>query len=76
MFPEDLIESADRGFEESPRPVFGVSRFVAPEPEIYSPPKQRLWLHLLLLVLTLFTTTLVGAHMQDVYKRQPLIPEM
>ena len=44
--------------------MFGVSRFVAPEPEIYSPPKQRLWLHLLLLVLTLFTTTLVGAHMQ------------
>jgi membrane-associated protease RseP (regulator of RpoE activity) len=27
-------------------------------------PKQRLWLHALLLVLTLFTTTLVGAHME------------
>jgi membrane-associated protease RseP (regulator of RpoE activity) len=27
-------------------------------------PKQRLWLHGLLLVATLFTTTLVGAHMQ------------
>jgi membrane-associated protease RseP (regulator of RpoE activity) len=27
-------------------------------------PSQRLWLHLLLLIATLFTTTLVGAHMQ------------
>jgi membrane-associated protease RseP (regulator of RpoE activity) len=27
-------------------------------------PKQRLWLHLVLLLATLFTTTLVGAHMQ------------
>jgi membrane-associated protease RseP (regulator of RpoE activity) len=65
VFPEDLIESAGRGIsDELPRPEFQVSRFAAPEPEVYSPPKQRLWLHLLLLVLTLFTTTLVGAHMQ------------
>ena len=27
------------------------------------PPPQRLWLHVLLFILTLFTTTLVGAHM-------------
>ncbi len=30
-------------------------------------PRQRLWLHLLLLVLTLISTTLVGAHMQLEY---------
>ena len=29
-----------------------------------APPKHRLWLHLLLLLATMFTTTLVGAHMQ------------
>ena len=38
-------------------------RFAAPDPPVYSS-RQRIWLHLLLLVLTLFTTTLVGAHMQ------------
>jgi membrane-associated protease RseP (regulator of RpoE activity) len=44
-------------------------RFEAPPPlppphPRYAPPDQRLWLHLLLLLATLFTTTLVGAHMQ------------
>ena len=33
-------------------------------PPRYAPRKQRLWLHALLLLATLFTTTLVGAHMQ------------
>ncbi|HVW85089.1 MAG TPA: site-2 protease family protein [Bryobacteraceae bacterium] len=40
------------------------SRFEIPAPQAYEPPRQRLWLHVLLLVLTLFSTTLVGAHMQ------------
>ncbi len=63
MFPEDLIESAD-----SPR-ISGIERgikaprFAVPAPQ-RAAPKNRLWLHLLLLVLTMFTTTLVGAHMQ------------
>jgi len=35
-----------------------------PETNHYARPGQRLWLHLLLLIATLFTTTLVGAHMQ------------
>jgi len=39
-------------------------RFEASEPPVCAPPKQRLWLHGFLLLLTLFTTTLVGAHMQ------------
>jgi len=34
----------------------------------YRPPKQRLWLHAVLLLLTMFTTTLVGAHMQYNFK--------
>ena len=33
-------------------------------PPPYAPPKRRLWLHIVLLLATLFTTTLVGAHMQ------------
>ena len=62
MFPEDLIESAGSGFSvELRRPEFR-PRFA--EPEAFAPPRQRLWLHALLLVATLFTTTLVGAHMQ------------
>jgi len=70
VFPEDPIESAGAGIsetgisEQSPRPEFRVSRFAAPEPPVYSPPKQRLWLHALFFVATLFTTTLVGADMQ------------
>jgi membrane-associated protease RseP (regulator of RpoE activity) len=58
VFPEDLIESADSTH------VVEQSRFVRPGPRSYAPPKTRLWLHLLLLVMTMFTTTLVGAHMQ------------
>ena len=55
MFPEDLIESAT---------VVKPPRFLAPGPRPYAVPKNRLWLHVLLFVVTLFTTTLVGAHMQ------------
>lgn len=58
MFPEDLIESAGRVAEIQP------TRFQPPQAHVYREPKNRLWLHLLLLVVTMFTTTLVGAHMQ------------
>lgn len=58
VFPEDLIESAARPIEVQP------SRFLPPGPRPYVAPKSRLWLHVLLFVLTMFTTTLVGAHMQ------------
>lgn len=54
MFPEDLIESA--ATETIPEPA-------PPPPLPAQPPGQKLWLNLLLLALTLFTTTLVGAHM-------------
>ena len=57
MFPEDLIESASVT-EQEPELTFE-----AP-PRFEAPPTQRLWLHILLLLMTVFTTTLVGAHMQ------------
>ena len=57
MFPEDLIESASASEQEPELPYPAPPRFEAP-------PKQRLWLHILLLLMTVFTTTLVGAHMQ------------
>jgi membrane-associated protease RseP (regulator of RpoE activity) len=64
VFPEDLIESAGaNGILEGERHIER-SRFESSGPRPYSPPKTRLWLHLLLLVMTMFTTTLVGAHMQ------------
>ncbi len=56
MFPEDLIASAG--------PFYAVES-VSPR----SSPKRRLWLHALLLLATLFTTTLVGAHMQYNFAR-------
>ena len=60
MFPEDLIESAS-----APRATDSeVSRFERPSRPPRARPRNRLWLNLLLLVLTMFTTTLVGAHMQ------------
>jgi len=62
VFPEDLIDSAAGGNE----PALEPSRFEQREwtPRELPRPKQRLWLHILLLLMTLFTTTLVGAHMQ------------
>jgi membrane-associated protease RseP (regulator of RpoE activity) len=60
VFPEDHIASADPShlIEAAPRyqPV--------PQRLPPGPPKRRLWLHALLLAMTVFTTTLVGAHMQ------------
>ena len=59
MYPEDIREPG-RGevshFEEPPPLPYDVSP--------YDISKERLWLHLLLLLLTMFSTTLVGAHMQ------------
>ncbi len=73
MFPEDLIESATASVEAPARIKAGAvpglepgfhSRFELPAPEKHAgPPPQRWWLHILLLLATLFTTTLVGAHM-------------
>jgi membrane-associated protease RseP (regulator of RpoE activity) len=58
VFPEDLIESAARPQYVAPL------RFERPVSRAISLPKDRLWVHALLFVMTLFTTTLVGAHMQ------------
>lgn len=63
MFPEDLFESATRVATVAP-PRFEPPRFETQHSPAPARPKNRLWLHLLLLALTLFTTTLVGAHMQ------------
>jgi membrane-associated protease RseP (regulator of RpoE activity) len=63
VFPEDLIESA------AMTPTIASRRFELPVSRVWSPPKNRLWLHVLLLLLTVFTTTLVGAHMQYNFNR-------
>jgi membrane-associated protease RseP (regulator of RpoE activity) len=60
VFPEDLIESAAATrVTDLEQP-----RFLLPGRRPYQAPKNRLWVHILLFVATLFTTTLVGAHMQ------------
>jgi membrane-associated protease RseP (regulator of RpoE activity) len=72
VFPEDLIESATSVTVHTPAlRVPPETRFAPPSyPEAPPrPPKQRLWLNLLLLVLTLCTTTLVGAHMMYNFNR-------
>ncbi len=59
MFPEDLVASS------SPQTGAVRSQFGA-----YSYPRfaQRYWLHIGLLLVTLFTTTLVGSHMQRAFE--------
>jgi membrane-associated protease RseP (regulator of RpoE activity) len=70
VFPEDLIESAAASPETEPeswkrsRQWEAPARFEAPETRRFKPFRQRWWLHILLFLLTVFTTTLVGAHMQ------------
>jgi membrane-associated protease RseP (regulator of RpoE activity) len=65
VFPEDLIESAGTPSVTVVAPSnVAPSRFVPPRERLWSPPKTRLWLHLVLLLATMFTTTLVGARMQ------------
>lgn len=73
MLPEELIDNgvieggvtaSAASLSSQPAPTHTASRF---EPPLWhAPPRRnnRLWLHGLLLILTLFTTTLVGAHMQ------------
>lgn len=51
--PAYLYQRSDSRFEYDP--------YEPDEPE--ARPKQRLWLHILLFIATLFSTTLVGAHM-------------
>ncbi len=63
VFPEDLIESATQTTTVAP------PRFERPVSRTAAPSKNRLWLHVLLLVATMFTTTLVGAHMQYNFSR-------
>lgn len=65
MFPEDLIESAG----VTRVTTFERPRFLPQGPRPYQTPKNRLWVHVLLLVATMFTTTLVGAHMQYNFSR-------
>lgn len=67
MFPEDLLESASRTPGE--QLYYGSvpeQRFVRSPA---GPPPRRLWLHIVLFLGTLFTTTLVGAHMQFNFSR-------
>jgi membrane-associated protease RseP (regulator of RpoE activity) len=71
VLPEDLIERAQDGDGENrPDPIvpsfdpalrFDLEGFAHDDPE--PPAPRRLWLHILLFLLTFFTTTLVGAHM-------------
>jgi membrane-associated protease RseP (regulator of RpoE activity) len=61
--PEGLI-SEQTHFPPSPSRTGEPPFAFEPPPLRHTPPGQRLWLHAVLLLLTLFSTTLVGAHMQ------------
>ncbi len=73
MFPEDPIENTSAAaappapVAQQQRPDLPVYYFEPPAPHFESEPEEhhpkRVWLHVLLFVATLFTTTLVGAHM-------------
>jgi membrane-associated protease RseP (regulator of RpoE activity) len=62
LFPEDLLESARRTPSEAVAFENHPERHFSAQP--YQPPSRRWWLHIALFLATLFTTTLVGAHMQ------------
>ncbi len=67
MSPQEPSQSAGALFQNEALiypPDFAPSRFERPAGYFHAPRPQRLWLHALLLLATLFTTTLVGAHMQ------------
>jgi Zn-dependent protease len=70
-FPEELMSDPTPPLTSPPdfyRPV---------QVWLVNPPKQRYWLHALLLLLTIFTTLVVGAHMEYNFLRglPPLFPE-
>jgi membrane-associated protease RseP (regulator of RpoE activity) len=62
LFPEDLLESAQRTPSEAVAFRNHLEQRFSAQP--YQPLPRRWWLHIALLLATLFTTTLVGAHMQ------------
>jgi membrane-associated protease RseP (regulator of RpoE activity) len=62
LYPEDLLESARRIPDDPAVAAARLEQHFSAEP--YRAPRQRLWIHVLLFAMTLFTTTLVGAHMQ------------
>jgi membrane-associated protease RseP (regulator of RpoE activity) len=62
LFPEDLLESARRAPSEAVAFENHLEQHFSAQP--YQPPPRRWWLHIVLFLATLFTTTLVGAHMQ------------
>jgi membrane-associated protease RseP (regulator of RpoE activity) len=64
LYPEDIHGPSGGAVEASAARDLTYSHFEEPPPIPYTAPKQRLWLHLILLLTTLFSTTLVGAHMQ------------
>ncbi len=86
MFPEDLIERAQESDGENrpvaPVPVhpfdsalrFELEGVAHGEPE--PPAPRRLWLHILLFLVTFFTTTLVGAHMMFNFRHDLPLFEM
>lgn len=68
MFPEDLFESATQPLEPPPQTYARLAPGGRGEEHAQRRLRietgQRWWLHILLLFATLFTTTLIGAHMQ------------
>jgi Zn-dependent protease len=53
-----------------PTPASPITEFERPIPVFLAAPRrQRYWLHILLLILTLFTTTVVGSHMQSNFQQ-------
>ena len=87
MLPEDLIDipRPDGPAEAQPdRSPAGPGRFDFDSPKEASAPEtfwelmrgQKLWLNALLLVLTFFTTTLIGAHMQYIFAHNVLFPDL
>jgi membrane-associated protease RseP (regulator of RpoE activity) len=84
VFPEDLIERAQNGGNHRPAapvppPVDSSLRFRLEDlahDDHEPPPPRRLWLHILLFLVTFFTTTLVGAHMMFNFRHDLPLFEM
>jgi membrane-associated protease RseP (regulator of RpoE activity) len=53
-----------------PIPASPITEFERPIPVfVAAPRRERYWVHILLLILTLFTTTVVGSHMQSNFQK-------